>query len=113
MTLSGKAAAFSYRCYQEQCFSVSISLPYRPGGTRFYKETYIQNSACLNLLGKARPLEEYTALVDAMPDWERCNRRDWADAITQVQSIPVTCSTADDCCQSGLSSASHSQKHTL
>lgn len=40
--------------------------------------------ACLNLLGKARPLEEYTALTDLMPEWERNNRRDWTDAITQV-----------------------------
>ncbi|KAL3140140.1 putative 3',5'-cyclic phosphodiesterase pde-3 [Trebouxia sp. C0009 RCD-2024] len=39
--------------------------------------------ACLNLLGKARPLEEYTALTDLMPEWERNNRRDWTDAITQ------------------------------
>lgn len=56
----------------------------RPGGRRFFKETYFQNMACLNLLGKARPLEQYTALVDLMPEWERNNRRDWIDAITQV-----------------------------
>ena len=80
----------SRRCCLEQFCSMKSLLCFRPGGARFFKETYFQNSACLNLLGKARPLEEYTALIAAMPDWERCNRRDWTNAITQVQDVPVT-----------------------
>lgn len=66
----------------------------RPGGVRFFKETFFQNLACLNLLGKARPLEEYTALVVSMPDWERSNRRDWTDVIKQVHEAPLQ--THDD-----------------
>ena len=53
--------------------------------------------ACLNLLGKARPLEEYTALIDSMPEWERNNRRAWTDAITQVYTHDTHAHVLHDC----------------
>lgn len=34
-------------------------------------------------------MEEYTTLVDSMPDWERCNRRDWTDVIKQVHATAL------------------------
>lgn len=63
--------------------------------------------ACLNLLGKARPLEDYIALIDSMPEWERNNRRDWTDAITQVADLIHAHVSYDcGCCQRCLTSVS-------
>ena len=57
---------------------------HRATSARASKQTTFQNAACLSLLGKAQDLQEHTALLDAMPEWERTNRLDWADVVSQV-----------------------------
>ncbi|KAL0017820.1 hypothetical protein WJX77_003173 [Trebouxia sp. C0004] len=65
--------------------------PVQPGAEELIKELYFQNLACVNLMGKAQPVKDYTALINAMPERERSNQRSWTDIIKkaiQVQLAP-------------------------
>ncbi len=37
-------------------------------------------------MGKAQPVNDYTALINAMPERERSNQRAWTDVIKKVHS---------------------------
>ncbi len=58
----------------------------RPGAEALIKEVYFKNLACINLMGKAPPVKDYTALINAMPERERSNQRAWTDVIKKVHS---------------------------